>query len=84
MSEAIDLSEQSGSVTPQPDDNDDGVQQEATPAVPGDEQYLSASAWNGLPNHVCPECGVGFLESQGGSAAVRNHIRQVHPGLARS
>jgi hypothetical protein len=58
---------------------EDAPQQEAVAAQEGDDEFLSG-AWNGHPNHKCPDCHIAFLDIQGGSQAVRVHRRSAHPG----
>lgn len=63
----------------QPQD-DEKPQIEAMPATPGDDQYLDGT-WHDHKNYKCPNCHVAFLDIQGGSNAVRSHMRSAHPGV---
>jgi hypothetical protein len=65
---------------PQPED---GTQTEAIAAIEGDDEFAKGT-WHGHKNHQCPHCHVAFLDIQGGSAAVRAHIRDNHRGLNRA
>ena len=57
----------------------DAPQQEAIGAIQGDEEFRDGE-WHGHANHKCPHCHVAFLDIQGGSQAVRVHLRSAHRG----